>query len=229
MGEGSTRNWSASVCHAVGVVKLIARPCMLACTLFFTLSIHAQNDLMTSKSQSTAVETITLAAGCFWCVEAVFENLEGVTSAVSGYMGGSIKNPSYREVCSGRTGHAEVVQVVYDPSMITTSTLLEVFFATHDPTTLNRQGADAGTQYRSAIFFHNEQQKSAAVNAIQKAGAIWRNAIVTEVTAASELYIAEDYHQAYYELNGEAPYCRAVILPKMKKLQSSFNHLLKIR
>ena len=202
---------------------------MLASTLFFALSIHGQNNLMNSKSQFTATETITLGAGCFWCVEAVFENLEGVTSAVSGYMGGSIKNPSYREVCSGRTGHAEVVQVVYDPSRISTSTLLEVFFATHDPTTLNRQGADAGTQYRSAIYYHNEQQKSDAVDAIKKAGTIWSDDIVTEVEAASELYIAEDYHQAYYELNGEAPYCRAVILPKMKKLQSSFSHLLKIR
>lgn len=229
MEESSTRNWPASLCHAMDMVTLINRSMILAYTLFFSLSIHAQNDLMNSKSQSPASETITLGAGCFWCVEAVFENLEGVASAVSGYMGGSIKNPTYREVCSGRTGHAEVVQVVYDPSKISTSTLLEVFFATHDPTTLNRQGADAGTQYRSAIYFHNEQQKSDAVEAIQKAGAVWSDDIVTEVTAASELYIAEDYHQAYYELNGEAPYCRAVILPKMKKLQSSFSHLLKLR
>lgn len=213
----------------MGVVKLTPRSLMLSSALFFALSVCAQNNPMNSNSQPTINETITLGAGCFWCVEAVFENLEGVTSAVSGYMGGSIKNPSYREVCSGRTGHAEVVQVIYDPSKIPTSTLLEVFFATHDPTTLNRQGADAGTQYRSAIYFHNEQQKSDAADAIKKAGAIWNDEIVTEVTAASELYIAEDYHQAYYELNGEAPYCRAVILPKMKKLQSSFNHLLKLR
>jgi peptide-methionine (S)-S-oxide reductase len=181
-----------------------------------------------SAAPNAPLETITLGAGCFWCVEAVFEGLQGVHSAQSGYMGGHIKNPGYREVCTGRTGHAEVVQIVYDATVLSTKTLLEVFFSTHDPTTLNRQGADAGTQYRSAIYFHSTDQQNDAIDAVTRAQNEWSNRIVTEVTIASEFYIAEDYHQAYYELNGEAPYCQAVILPKMQKMRSAFRHLLKI-
>jgi peptide-methionine (S)-S-oxide reductase len=181
-----------------------------------------------SATPNAPLETITLGAGCFWCVEAVFEGLQGVHSAQSGYMGGHIKNPGYREVCTGRTGHAEVVQIVYDTTVLSTETLLEVFFSTHDPTTLNRQGADAGTQYRSAIYFHSTDQQNDAIEAVTRAQDEWSNQIVTEVTIASEFYIAEDYHQAYYELNGEAPYCQAVILPKMQKMRSAFQHLLKI-
>ena len=207
--------------------------------LFFILCqspIHAQLYPMDQNShlpQNSAapnapLETITLGAGCFWCVEAVFEGLQGVHSAQSGYMGGHIKNPGYREVCTGRTGHAEVVQIVYDATVLSTKTLLEVFFSTHDPTTLNRQGADAGTQYRSAIYFHSTDQQNDAIDAVTRAQNEWSNRIVTEVTIASEFYIAEDYHQAYYELNGEAPYCQAVILPKMQKMKSAFQHLLKI-
>lgn len=190
---------------------------------------NAQINPMNSTNQSPELEKLTLGAGCFWCVEAVFENLEGVESAVSGYMGGTIKNPSYREICTGRTGHAEVVQVVYNSNILSTATLLEVFFSTHDPTTLNRQGADAGTQYRSAIYYHSDKQQKEAVLAKEKAGLEWTGSVVTEVTAASDFFVAEDYHQAYYELNGEAPYCRAVILPKMQKLQSNFKHLLKFQ
>lgn len=181
-----------------------------------------------SAAPNAPLETITLGAGCFWCVEAVFEGLQGVHSAQSGYMGGHIKNPGYREICTGRTGHAEVVQIVYDATVLSTETLLEVFFSTHDPTTLNRQGADAGTQYRSAIYFHSTNQQKDAIEAVNRAQNEWPNQIVTEVTIASEFYIAEDYHQAYYELNGEAPYCQAVILPKMQKMRSAFQHLLKI-
>jgi peptide-methionine (S)-S-oxide reductase len=181
-----------------------------------------------SATPNAPLETITLGAGCFWCVEAVFEGLQGVHSAQSGYMGGHIKNPGYREVCTGRTGHAEVVQIVYYTTVLSTETLLEVFFSTHDPTTLNRQGADAGTQYRSAIYFHSTDQQNDAIEAVTRAQDEWSNQIVTEVTIASEFYIAEDYHQAYYELNGEAPYCQAVILPKMQKMRSAFQHLLKI-
>ena len=144
-----------------------------------------------------SLSSITLGAGCFWCVEAVFEQLEGVRSATSGYMGGHVKNPGYREVCSGRTGHAEVVMVTFNEAQISLSDILEVFFAIHDPTTLNRQGADVGTQYRSAIFY------------------------------TTAFYEAEDYHQAYFELNGEAPYCRAVIAPKMQKFRKQFKPLLK--
>lgn len=177
--------------------------------------------------ESAMNDTITLGAGCFWCVEAVFSSLEGVQSAQSGYMGGHIKNPAYREVCTGRTGHAEVVQIVFDPDILPLAKLLEVFFASHDPTTLNRQGADVGTQYRSAIFVHNDDHWEAAQKAIENASPIWENSIVTELTAAEEFYVAEDYHQQYYELNGHAPYCQAVIAPKMKKVQQQFGAWLK--
>ena len=230
MGVIATRNRAESVLHALGMVI----PTSIAYLLtVVTLSpLQAQNNAMNNTDLQTPTdssETITLGAGCFWCVEAVFENLKGVHSAVSGYMGGSIKNPSYREVCTGRTGHAEVVQVHYDPAVLSTATLFEVFFATHDPTTLNRQGADAGTQYRSAIFFHSEVQEQEAKDAITRATRDWQHTIVTEVTRASAFYKAEDYHQAYYEQNGEAPYCRTVILPKMRKLNTGFQHLLKMQ
>jgi peptide-methionine (S)-S-oxide reductase len=188
------------------------------------LPANSQVEIMENKD---SLETITLGAGCFWCVEAVFEQLDGVHSAVSGYMGGHIKNPGYREVCTGRTGHAEVVQVTYDASRITLSDLLAVFFATHDPTTLNRQGADVGTQYRSAIFYDSEEQHASAEAAMQQAQGDFDNIIVTEISPVSVFYEAEDYHQAYYELNGEAPYCRAVIAPKMQKFRKQFEPLLK--
>ncbi|HBP45630.1 MAG TPA: peptide-methionine (S)-S-oxide reductase [Flavobacteriales bacterium] len=174
-----------------------------------------------------SLTSITLGAGCFWCVEAVYEQLEGVEDVVSGYMGGHIKNPSYREVCTGRTGHAEVVQITFDTSMISLRHILEVFFATHDPTTLNRQGADVGTQYRSVIFYTSENQKSIAQAFLQKAQHAFDNDIVTELSPVTAFYEAEDYHQAYYELNGQAPYCRAVIAPKLQKFKKQFTPLLK--
>ncbi|MGB1481328.1 MAG: peptide-methionine (S)-S-oxide reductase MsrA [Flavobacteriales bacterium] len=172
--------------------------------------------------KSDSVETVTLGAGCFWCVEAVFESIPGVISGVSGYSGGHIKNPAYREVCTGRTGHAEVVQVTFDPARVKLATLLDVFFATHDPTTLNRQGADVGTQYRSAIYWHSASQVAEIERAMDRASMRWPNPIVTEIAAFEEFYPAEDYHQAYFELNGEAPYCRAVIAPKMSKFRKEF-------
>jgi len=171
---------------------------------------------------SDSLETVTLGAGCFWCVEAVFEAIPGVISGVSGYSGGHIKNPAYREVCTGRTGHAEVVQVTFDPARVTLGTLLDVFFATHDPTTLNRQGADVGTQYRSAIYWHSDSQVAEIERAVERASLRWPNPVVTEIAAFEAFYPAEDYHQAYFELNGEAPYCRAVIAPKMAKFQKEF-------
>ena len=174
------------------------------------------------------MEKITLGAGCFWCVEAVFADIPGVVSVDSGYSGGPIKNPAYREVCTGRTGHAEVVQVEFDPEVVSLSTILEVFFATHDPTTLNRQGADVGTQYRSAIFWHNENQKKEAEKARELAQKQWPNPIVTEVTEFESFYPAEDYHQDYYALHGEAPYCRAVIAPKMTKFRKEFGQKLNL-
>ena len=193
-------------------------------TVGLSLPANSQVEYMENKE---SLETITLGAGCFWCVEAVFEQLDGVQSAISGYMGGHIKNPSYREVCTGRTGHAEVVKVTYDASRIALSELLAVFFATHDPTTLNRQGADVGTQYRSAIFYNSADQQSTAKASLQLAQSDFENRIVTEIAPASAFYEAEDYHQAYYELNGEAPYCRAVIAPKMQKFRKEFEPLLK--
>lgn len=175
------------------------------------------------------LETATLGAGCFWCVEAIFQNLQGVEKVESGYSGGEIKHPSYREVCTGRTGHAEVVNVYFDPQITSFAEILEVFFETHDPTTLNRQGADTGTQYRSAIFYHSEEQKEIAENAISAANesGSWSDPIVTEVSPYKNFYVAEDYHQDYYNLNGSQPYCRAVIAPKLDKFKKKFKEKLK--
>lgn len=175
------------------------------------------------------METITLAGGCFWCTEAVFEELKGVKKVVSGYSGGKTKNPTYNEISTGLTGHAEVVQVTYDPEIISLEEILEVFFATHDPTTLNRQGADVGTQYRSAIFYQTAEQENAARRVITtlNQNKVFDDPIVTEVTAFSKFYPAENYHQEYYALNKEQPYCRAVIKPKMDKLHKVFKEKLK--
>ncbi|MGE9271464.1 MAG: peptide-methionine (S)-S-oxide reductase MsrA [Verrucomicrobiales bacterium] len=165
-------------------------------------------------------EVITLGAGCFWCVEAVFGQIEGVYSAVSGYMGGTVANPTYEAVCSGTTGHAEVVQVTYDPEKISTEKVLAWFWELHDPTTLNRQGADVGTQYRSAIFFHNETQHKIAEASKEAAAGDHEDPIVTEITKASTFYPAEGYHQDYYfENKKKNSYCRLVIEPKLKKLK----------
>ena len=173
-------------------------------------------------------QTITLGAGCFWCVEAVFESSPGVKDGTSGYSGGHIKNPGYREVCT-ETGHAEVVRLVYDPTVVTLSDILDVFFATHDPTTLNRQGADVGSQYRSAIFYHSDEQLSEIEAAIGRTKQLWSDPIVTEVKPFESFYQAEDYHQAYFELNQEAPYCRAVIAPKLQKFQKEFEGRFDLR
>jgi peptide-methionine (S)-S-oxide reductase len=166
------------------------------------------------------LETITLGAGCFWCIEAVLLRIKGVESVVSGYMGGQIVNPTYEQVCTGRTGHAEVVQVRFDPEVMPLDQLLDVFWQLHDPTTLNRQGFDVGTQYRSAIFYHDAEQKEAAQKSKDKwnESGKFRDPIVTEITAASEFYKAEAYHQDYFAKNPRNPYCRANILPKFKKL-----------
>lgn len=174
-------------------------------------------------------QTITLGAGCFWCVEAAFDKLKGVISAHSGYSGGHLENPSYKEVCTGTTGHAEVVQVVYDPDIISLEKILEIFFTIHDPTTLNRQGGDVGTQYRSAIFYHNETQKEVAEQIIQtlNSNKVFPDPIVTEVTPFTNFYKAENYHQEYYELNQQEPYCQVVIKPKLDKFTKVYQQLLK--
>lgn len=168
----------------------------------------------------TQTETATFAAGCFWCIEEIFRQQPGVLKVVSGYTGGTVKNPTYSQVCSGKTGHAEAIQITFDPQKISYEKLLEVFWTAHDPTQLNRQGADVGTQYRSAIFTHSEAQGTAAQASKQAANSSGHFAkpIATEITPAAEFYPAEDYHQEYYRLNKRAPYCRMVIQPKLKKL-----------
>ncbi len=179
---------------------------------------------------SENMETATFGTGCFWCTEAIFESLEGVHTAVSGYSGGHVENPTYEEVCKKTTGHAEVVQITYDPAVISFIELLEVFWQTHDPTTLNRQGNDVGPQYRSAIFYHNEaQQQAAEKSKIElEAANIWPNPIVTEISPYLNFYAAEDYHQEYYERVGNRnPYCSMVITPKVEKFRKVFKDKLK--
>ncbi len=174
-------------------------------------------------------ETATLAAGCFWCVETVFSRLKGVDKVVSGYTGGAAPNPSYHEVCSGTTGHAEAVRVEFDPDEISFEALLEVFWRTHDPTTLNRQGADVGTQYRSAIFYHDKQQRRIAESSKRAAeeAKLWPAPFVTEIVPAGPFFEAEPYHQNYYEMNPHQTYCRLVIEPKIRKLHKDFAGKLK--
>jgi len=175
---------------------------------------------MSSVNNSVAV----FGGGCFWCTEAVFDELQGVRSVVSGYAGGKTKNPDYQQVCMGITGHAEVIKVEFDPGEISFRDLLTVFFATHDPTTLNRQGNDAGTQYRSAIFYHTPEQQAAAEQAIAalNAGKAFDDPVVTEVAAAQTFYVAEDYHQEYFANNGYQPYCQMVVAPKVAKFRKKF-------
>jgi len=176
-------------------------------------------------------EVATLAGGCFWCLEAVFDDLRGVEAVESGYSGGDVPNPTYRQVCSGMTGHAEVVQVTFDPNIVSFREILEVFFAIHDPTTLNRQGADIGTQYRSAIFYHTPEQKETAEEVINELNAehIWDAPIVTEIVPFEKFYVAEDYHQEYFAQNPTQPYCRAVVAPKVAKFRQKFLGKLKSR
>jgi peptide-methionine (S)-S-oxide reductase len=175
------------------------------------------------------METATLAGGCFWCLEAVFLRVRGVERAESGYAGGHVENPTYRAVCTGSTGHAEVVQIDFDPQQVSYRELLEIFFAIHDPTTLNRQGADVGTQYRSAIYYHNDEQKAEAERTIRELNEqkIWEAPIITEVTPLDKFYPAEDYHREYYDRNPEQGYCQVVISPKVGKLRQKFAEKLK--
>ncbi len=180
-------------------------------------------------SSSTHLDTATFGAGCFWCVEAVFMELEGVVSVTSGYAGGTVNNPTYTEVCTGLTGHAEVCRIVYDPKVIPFMDLLQAFWLSHDPTTLNRQGNDTGTQYRSVIFYHNAQQKEAAEHTKRELDAshAFPNPVVTEISALTEFYPAEDYHQNYYTQNGNEPYCSMVIKPKVEKFRKVFKDKLR--
>ena len=184
---------------------------------------------MNSGNQTKEIEVASFGAGCFWCVEAIFQELKGVEKVESGYMGGKTKNPTYKEICNGDTGHAEICQITYDANIISFEELLEVFWQTHNPTTLNRQGADVGTQYRSAVFYHSESQKELATKYKEKlnqSGA-WDDPIVTEITPASKFYIAENYHQDYFKNNSNQPYCSFVIKPKMEKFKKVFKDMLK--
>ena len=169
-----------------------------------------------------AMNKLVLGGGCFWCVEAVFSNVKGVFKAISGYAGGARKNPSYEQVCTGVSGHAEVVEISYEDEVITMDELLDIFWAIHDPTTLNRQGADAGTQYRSVIYYEDEAQKEAILNSIKKASATFKDKIVTEVSLLPEFYEAEAYHQNYFARNPNQGYCSVVIAPKMQKFMTYF-------
>jgi len=187
------------------------------------------NAMSQTTSNSSPKETITLGGGCFWCTEAVFEDLKGVEKVESGYSGGTVANPTYEQVCTGKTGHAEVSQITFDPKVISLKDILGVFFTVHNPTTLNRQGNDVGTQYRSVIFYRNAEQKAAAQQAIKVIAAanIWNGPIVTEVTPFKAFYKAEDYHQEYFRLHGSQPYCQVVIAPKVAKFREHFRSLLK--
>lgn len=173
------------------------------------------------------MEELVLGGGCFWCLEAVFNKLTGVEEVQSGYTGGKFPNPTYREICSGLSGHAEVIKIRYDKQQISLETLLELFFTFHDPTTLNRQGNDVGTQYRSVIYYSNDEQRKAAEDAMAEATKIWDKQIVTEVSLIKEFYKAEDYHQNYYENNTNKGYCQVVISPKVTKLREKYKHLMK--
>lgn len=188
--------------------------------------IKPAQDQLVDTTMNT--EIATFGAGCFWCVEAVFQELKGVIKVESGYMGGKTENPTYREVCTGNTGHAEVTRITFDPAQISYAELLEVLWTAHDPTTLNRQGADAGTQYRSAIFYHSPEQKAIAEKSkAEVATAIWERPIVTEITPAGTFYPAEEYHQDYFANNPDAGYCRIVIAPKVEKVRAKFTEKLK--
>ena len=216
--------------------KVLATACRnfigiyLSATLFFTANVYGQKNKQATKMENqSGLETATFGSGCFWCTEAIFLNVEGIRSVVSGYMGGKVRNPTYKEVCSGLTGHAEVVQLTFDPKVIAYEQLLEIFWQTHDPTTLNQQGADVGTQYRSVVFYHSEGQRKSAEfykSRLEEEGA-FDKPIVTEISPASAFYKAEDYHQNYYNLNSNAPYCSIVIRPKLEKFKKAFKDKLK--
>lgn len=216
------------------MIRLIM--CATAIVLFATASCTSRENIysgtgnsMSELTTNDSLQIATFGSGCFWCTEAVFQQVDGVTKVESGYSGGKVKNPSYREVCSGRTGHAEVIQLTYDPSKVSFEELLEIFWGTHDPTTLNRQGADEGTQYRSVIFYHTPEQKQLAEEYKRKldASGAFSNPIVTEISPLTNFYKAEDYHQNYYNLNGTAPYCSFVIKPKLDKFKKVFSEKLK--
>ncbi|TVP80248.1 MAG: peptide-methionine (S)-S-oxide reductase [Puniceicoccaceae bacterium] len=199
---------------AISLISLLFASVSVSCAQENSQPVSAP---MTQEEKSS-LSVATFGAGCFWCVEAVFQNIEGVRNVESGYMGGHVDNPTYREVSMGTTGHAEVAQIHYNPEIITYETILDWLWRSHDPTTLNRQGADVGTQYRSVIFYHDQTQRTAAETSKAEAQKNFKDPIVTEITKATHYYVAEDYHQNYYRENASAPYCQMVIRPKLQKL-----------
>jgi len=206
--------------------RILFIPVVLFLIIIFE-GCKSKDDITMTKPDS--LETATFGAGCFWCVEAIFQDLKGVHSVTSGYAGGHIENPTYEEVCSGKTGHAEVAQIKFDPGIIGYEDLVNIFWTTHDPTTLNRQGGDVGTQYRSVIFYHSREQKKIAEKSkaeIEKAG-LYPDPIVTEIVQLTNFYDAEDYHQNYFNNNPEAPYCQLVINPKVLKFRAKYADKLK--
>ena len=187
-----------------------------------------QMDEKAASNEPDSLAIATFGGGCFWCTEAIFDQLQGVYEVESGYAGGDLKNPTYEQICSGQTGHAEVIQIKFDPTIITYAELLEVFWTTHDPTTLNRQGNDVGTQYRSVVFYHNDEQKEMAQNSLKSVGQkLWDNPIVTEISPIYNYFSAEKYHQEYYENNPNQGYCRVIIAPKVQKFRKKFQEKLK--
>jgi len=218
----------------IKALQMISSMCgvLLSIFSFSSCAEHKSQDNIMSDDrtiQAVKTDTATLATGCFWCTEAIFQRLKGVVKVVSGYSGGKVANPSYEEVCTGTTGHAEACQVIYDPSQISFDELLKVFWKTHDPTTLNRQGNDVGTQYRSVVFYHNEFQKERAEHFKHEidSAKIYPNPIVTAIEPYTNFYSAEDYHQNYFNSNPNQMYCRLVILPKVEKFEKIFKDELK--
>lgn len=207
---------------------LTLAPLVIGCVVDNPKSNINQTQEIAMNQSNEQYETATFGAGCFWCVEAVYQNLKGVKKVVSGYAGGKIPNPTYKQICTGKTGHAEVAQITYNPNQISYRDLLDVFWHTHDPTTLNRQGADTGTQYRSVIFYNDDQQKEIAEQSMVETDAsdLWPDPIVTEISPIPTFYLAEDYHQNYYQSNPSQPYCVVIISPKMQKLKKEFKHML---
>jgi len=204
---------------------------MMACSNTTKKSEQSiQQPIMENESTTLKkMDTATFGTGCFWCTEAIFQQIKGVDTVISGYSGGEIKNPTYKQICTGNTGHAEVLNIIYDPTVVSFSDLLLMFWYSHDPTTLNKQGADVGTQYRSVIFYHNEEQKKEAEFYKKKLDAdkVFDKPIVTEITAFEKFYPAEDYHQNYYNENGAQPYCMYIIRPKLEKFKKTFSDKLK--
>jgi peptide-methionine (S)-S-oxide reductase len=214
--------------HFIKMIHLISLIIFLSGCSVFTKNSQTNTKIYKDKIMSTNLDTAVFGMGCFWCTEAVFEELKGVQSVEAGYSGGTTENPTYKQVCTGETGHAEVARIIFDASVISYDQLLQVFWTTHDPTTLNKQGADVGTQYRSVIFYLNDKQKEAAEKSKKDiAPQVWDNPVVTEISPLSKFYKAEDYHQDYYDQNPNQGYCQYVITPKVDKFRKKFKDWLK--